>query len=411
MPGESPMHANVWKYYVYLFFLNFQLWWPIWIIYLTEKRGFTLGEVALLDVPFWVSIILLQIPAAAIADRWGRKPTLLASAAAFAGAVSFFGLANSFWLILGSYVVWGISFALLSGTESAFIYDSLKAVGRQTEYPKIYGRGWAVATAGGLAGTLLGAPLADATSLPFPIVLSGGLAFFAVLVAFAFNEPMVRDHDAPYPSYGRIISESFAIVRDKPAVRYGILYFGLITVGSIGPIFFFQKFLLEHHVGLWEVGLWQTPMRVAAVVGALLAHRLISGFGEKRTFYVMAISLVAAYGLLATWDSVYAQLAFPVLNVSVVLSQPGVTNFLNKLVETEQRATVLSLTSLVRSMILIPSAPLLGALADQSLGAAFGAGAIIVAVLGLPLLVLWTPYLDQAEVEVAAVSEQVATVE
>ncbi|HSP55754.1 MAG TPA: hypothetical protein VLS25_09215, partial [Dehalococcoidia bacterium] len=210
---------------------------------------------------------------------------------------------------------------------------------------------------------------------------------------------------------GRIIRESFAIVRDKPAVRYGILYFGLITVGSIGPIFFFQPFLVEHHVNLGEVGLWQTPMRLAAVVGALLAHRLISGFGEKRTFYMMAISLVASYGLLATWDSVYAQLAFPVLNASVVLSQPGVTNFLNKLVATEQRATVLSLTSLVRSVILIPSAPLLGALADQSLGAAFGAGAIIVAVLGLPLLILWTPYLDQAEVEATDITEPVVAVE
>ncbi len=405
------MHANVWKYYVYHFFLNFQLWWPIWIIYLTETRGFTLGEVALLDVPFWISIILLQIPAAAIADRWGRKPTLFASAAAFAGAVTFFGLANSFWLILASYMVWGIAFALLSGTESAFIYDSLKAVGRESEYAKIYGRGWAVATAGGLAGTLLGAPLADATSLPFPIVLSGGLAFFAALAAFAFKEPLIRDHETPHPSYGRIIKESFAIVRDKPAVRYGILYFGLITVGSIGPIFFFQPFLVEHDVNLGEVGLWQTPMRLAAVVGALLAHRLISGFGEKRTFYVMVISLVASYGLLATWDSVYAQVAFPVLNASVVLSQPGVTNFLNRLVATEQRATVLSLTSLVRSVILIPSAPILGALADQSLAAAFGAGAIIVAVLGLPLLVLWTPFLDQAEVEAAALSEPVAAVD
>ena len=153
------MQANVWKYYVFHFFLNFQLWWPIWIIYLTEERGLTLGQVTLIDVPFWLSIIVLQIPAAAIADRWGRKPTLLASAAAFAAAVTFFGLATNFWLILCSYMVWGVAFALLSGTESAFIYDSLKAMGREAEYPKIYGRGWAVATAGGLGGVKADADL------------------------------------------------------------------------------------------------------------------------------------------------------------------------------------------------------------------------------------------------------------
>jgi hypothetical protein len=256
-----------------------------------------------------------------------------------------------------------------------------------------------VATVGGLAGTLLGAPIADATSLPFPIVLSGGLAFFAAVAAFTFREPLIRDHEVPHPSYGRIITDAFAIVRDRPAVRYGIMYFGLITVGSIGPIFFFQPFLVEHHVDLGEVGLWQTPMRLAAVLGALGAYRLITTLGERRTFYGMAIGLVASYALLASWDSVYAQVAFPVLNATVVLSQPTVTNLLNRLVESDQRATVISLTNLVRSMVLIPSAPLLGALADVSLGASFAAGGIIVAVLGLPLLVLWTRYLDRAESE------------
>ena len=407
MQGDSPMHANVWKYYVFHFFLNFQLWWPIWIIYLTEERGLTLGQVTLIDVPFWMSIILLQIPAAAIADRWGRKPTLFAAATAFAAAVTFFGLATTFWLILCSYLIWGVAFALLSGTESAFIYDSLKAMGRESEYPRIYGRGWAMATVGGLAGTLLGAPIADATSLPFPIIASGGLAAFAAVAAFTFREPLIRDHETPHPSYGQIIHDAFAIVRQKPAVRYGIMYFGLITVGSIGTIFFFQKFLVEHNVDLWELGIWQTPMRLAAVGGALVAHRLITSQGERRTFYGMAIMLVASYALLASWDSVYAQIAFPVMNAMVVLSQPTVTNLLNRLVESEQRATVISLTNLTRSAILIPSAPLLGALADESLGLAFAAGGLIVAVLALPLLLLWTPYLDQAAPEEPVVAEPV----
>ena len=53
---------------------------------------------------------------------------------------------------------------MLWGTESAFIFDSLKALGREEEYPRIYGRGWAVATSAQVAGTLLGAPLASATT-------------------------------------------------------------------------------------------------------------------------------------------------------------------------------------------------------------------------------------------------------
>ncbi len=387
------MQANIGKYYAFHFFLNFQLWWPIWIIYLTETRGFTLGQVTLLDVPFWTSIILLQVPAAAIADRWGRRPTLIASATAFAAAIAFFGLATNFWLILGSYAIWGIAFSLLSGTESAFIYDTLRSLDREGEYPRIYGRGWAVATAATLAGTLLGAPIADATSLPFPIVLSGGLAAFAAVAAITFKEPLAEQRGETHLSYGQIIRQSFAIVRERPPVRYGILFFGLITVGAVGPIFFFQPFLVEHNISLGQVGLWQTPMRLAGIVGALAAARLMMGLGERRVFYLMPAALVASYALLAVWDSSYAQMGFPVMNFVTVLAQPAVTDYLNRRVPSEQRATVISLTNLVRSMVLIPSAPLMGALADSSLAAAFAAGGIIIAALGIPLLLAWTPHL------------------
>jgi len=395
--NSARVEANVWKYYLFQFFLNFQLWWPIWIIYLTEERGLTLGQVTLIDVPFWLSIIALQVPAAAMADRWGRKPTLIAASAAFALAVSCFGLATNFWLIMGAYLIWGVAFALLNGTESAFIYDSLKACGREGEYPRIYGRGWAVQNVAVIAGTLIGAPLAAATSLPFPIVLSGGLAAMAVVAAITFTEPLPEARTRAHLSYGRIIRESLSIVRQRPNVRYGILFYGVITLGSVAPIFFFQPFLREHGFDVGDVGIWQTPMRVGGIVAALSAGRIISRFGERGTFIAMPIVIFGSYLVLAGWDAPAAQVAFLTMNFVVVLSQPTVTDYLNRRVESEQRATVLSLTNLTRSMILIPSAPLLGALAENSLSAAFLMGAVLVAVLALPLMLAWAPRLGRAE--------------
>lgn len=391
------MQSNIRKYYIFHFFLNFQLWFPIWVLYLTEKRGLTLGQVTLIDVPFWLSIILLQIPAAAIADRWGRKPTLIAAATAFAAAITFFGLANSFWLIMGSYMVWGIAFALLSGTESAFIYDTLKALGREHEYPKIYGRGWAIQTGAAVAGTLIGAPVAAATDLSFPIVLSGGVAACAVLAAASFREPLREVRSSQPTAYVQIVRDAAGIVRRQSAVRYSILFFGLITVGNIAPIFFFQPFLSHHGVSTGEVGLWQTPMRIGGIVAALSAHWIILTLGERRTFYLMPAALICSYLLLAAWDSMYAQVAFPVMTFVVILSQPAVTDYLNRRVPSEQRATVLSLTSMMRSAVLIPSAPLLGLLANEGANSAtFLAGGTIVAAVGLPLLVLWTHHLTGA---------------
>ncbi len=392
------MQANVWKYYAFHLFLNLQLWFPIWIIYLTRERGFTLAEVTLIDIPFWLCIILLQIPSAALADRFGRKPVLIGAALCFTIAVTFFGIAVTFWQVLLVYLVWGIGFSMLWGTESAFIFDSLKAMGREEEYTRIYGRGWAVATTAQVAGTLLGAPLAEATDLQTPIIISGALAFGAFLVALTFQEPHVLDAGRKLPTYGAIIGQSARLVRDQPAVRYSILFFGVITIGSIAVVFFFQPFLEKHEVDLGQVGVWQTPMRLAGIVAALAAHRLIRDLGERRLFYLMPIVVVGGYVMLASWDSVYAQLAFPLINFVVILSQPTVTDYLNKRVPSEQRATVVSLTNLIRSAVLIPSAPLLGLLADEaSDAAAYWAGGIIVAAAALPLMLLWLPHLGGRE--------------
>lgn len=385
--------ANIWKFYVFQFVLNFQLWWPIWVLYLTEKRGLTLGQVTLMDVPFWLSIMLLQIPAAAIADRWGRKPTLLASALCLSAAVTLFGLASSFPLLLLSYLVWGTSLSLLFGTESAFLYDTLKALGREEDYSRMYGRAWGLVTAATLGGTLLGAPLAAETDLALPILLSAAIASLAVLVALAFAEPKIEGAVRRHLTYTQVIRESVQIVRRQPAVRYGILFFGLIAIGSTAPIFFFQPFLREHDIGLGAVGFWQTPSRIAGIIGAVAAYRIIAFAGERQTFYLMPLVIVLSYVALAAWDSLYAQVAFISINFVAFVSQPAVTDYLNRRVPTEQRATVISLTNLVRSAILIPVAPLLGALAEESLAASFWAGAALVATLGLPLMLAWSPYL------------------
>jgi hypothetical protein len=78
------------------------------------------------------------------------------------------------------------------------------------------------------------------------------------------------------------------------------------------------------------------------------------------------------------------------------MSQPVLTDYVNKRVPSEQRATVVSLTNLTRSFVLIPSAPLMGVLADDvSTTAPYWAGAIMVAALSLPLLVLWLPLMER----------------
>jgi MFS family permease len=380
--------ANIWKFYVQTFLLNFQLWYPIWIIYLQEERGLTLGQVTLVEVPHLLTVVVLQIPAAAIADRWGRRTTLALGALLSAMGVTLFGLADTYLLILFSYVIWGAAYALTSGADSAFLYDSLKALGREDDYQRIYGGAWAVFGAASLAGTLIGAPVAAATSLAFPIVLSGGIAALGVLAALSFTEPRPSHDEARLP-YREVMRESIRLAVHQPTVRYAILFFGVLTIGGIAPMFFFQPFLTRHEIDLSQVGFWQTPTRVMSILGALIAYRVASRLGERRTFVLLPLVLAGSYAVLGGWDSVYAQVVFPVMALAAVMARPVVTDYLNRRVPTNQRATVISLTNLTYCLMLIPLAPIVGLIADKaSLSAAFWTGAGIT-LAGMVVLPLW----------------------
>ena len=131
----------------------------------------------------------------------------------------------------------------MSGSDSAFLYDSLKALGREDDYQRIYGGAWAVLSTASLAGTLIGAPVAAATSLSFPIVLSGGIAALGFLAALTFTEPRRFRDDEPQLPYGEVMRGSIRLAIHQPTVRYAILFFGILTIGGIAPVFFFQPFL------------------------------------------------------------------------------------------------------------------------------------------------------------------------
>jgi MFS family permease len=103
--------ANLNKAYLYQFLMNFQLWWPIWVVYLTDKRGLSLTQITALDSVFWLIIVVAQVPAGAVADRWGRKSALLLASLFLSAGILVFGLADSYLLILISYAGWGLGLA------------------------------------------------------------------------------------------------------------------------------------------------------------------------------------------------------------------------------------------------------------------------------------------------------------
>ena len=93
------------------------------------------------------------MPSGIAADRWGRKRTLLIGAVANAAGCAVFAVSFTFWEFTLGEILFALGTALISGADSALVYDSFAAERRQSEYPRAERAGqgaWLVVTAIGL---------------------------------------------------------------------------------------------------------------------------------------------------------------------------------------------------------------------------------------------------------------------
>jgi len=386
---EIALEANIRKSYVYRFLMNFQLWWPIWVIYLQQERGLSLTRITILDVPFLLLVVLAEVPTGAIADRFGRRTSLILGSGLFAIAVFIFGIAESYPVILLSYTVWGLALTFQSGADTAILYDSLKAVGREPDFQKINSRLWALTSLSVLIAILIGAPIAAATSFTFAITLSAVIALAAVPIAWSMHEPQ-GEHGGAHEDYFGTVRTGVRDAWEHPRLRYMILFSAVLMACTYAPMVFAQPFLAEHGVSLGNLGLWQAPIRAAGVVGALFAAQLVSRLGERGAFFAMPTAIVIAMIALAGVDQTWAAAAYLLVGAVAGIQNPVLATYINRHIPSSRRATMLSVQNLVGNLILAGIQPLSGYVADSAgLQGMFLMFTLVLGIVGFGSLALW----------------------
>ena len=220
--------ANVRKSYAYGFLMDFSLTAPIWVLYLRDERGLSLTQITLLEVPLFLLIVLAEVPTGAVADRFGRRVSLHAlRARSWRSPCSSTASRRATPCILISNLAWGLAFTFRSGADTALLYDSLKQAGREGDFQRINGRFWALRSSAMLAGLLLGAPIAAATSYTFAITLERGHPRPArFLVALRHARAESTRASTPREPYLRTLASGVRDAWRRPTLRYIFLFSG-----------------------------------------------------------------------------------------------------------------------------------------------------------------------------------------
>ncbi len=136
---RARLEGNIWKYGVHKIFIK-RLFLPLVAVLLVEEGQVTLEELALIASITAAVQLVLEIPSGYLADRFGHKQSLMLGTFLSAVSTLAYVVSPNFWGGLTASVGYFAGTAFLSGTQQAFMHETLLALGRDDEYEKILGK-------------------------------------------------------------------------------------------------------------------------------------------------------------------------------------------------------------------------------------------------------------------------------
>jgi MFS family permease len=149
--------SNIWKFYVYIFLSSFFFIGPIVILFYLSYISYSqFGIVIAIGL---ATKLLFEIPSGVLGDLFSRKKIVSIGLLLIAFEMFVIGLGQSFNAFILAAILGGLGGALISGADTALLYDSLKAINKEKESKKVYGKLRAIKYWSIVLAALIGAPI------------------------------------------------------------------------------------------------------------------------------------------------------------------------------------------------------------------------------------------------------------
>lgn len=404
--SSSSMYNDI-RYNIAKIYLIQSLRWFMLIISVLvlffQENGLTMQEVFWIQTVFSVVIVLSEIPSGYCSDVFGRRNTMILGVLCGAAGFSFYCVSHGFWTFLIAEVVLGLGASFISGTDSALLYDTLLHIGEEHRYVQTEGRLLSIGNFAEGTASILGGLLA-AISLRTPLYVEAALALLAVPIAFSLIEPERQKADTSRGSMRGIADIVVFALHGHREVKWLILYSAIVGASTLTMVWFIQPYLQLAGLPIALFGVVWAALQFAVGFFSLSAHRIEKLVGKQLLVSLLVLLSVAGYILLGTFISLWA-IVFIVLFYFVRgVGGPIFNGYINALVSSDKRATVLSVRQMGVRLVFSCVGPFLGWIHDRlSLSAALFSAAIVFTVLGVVILFFMYTYrvLDIEEKKVA----------
>jgi MFS family permease len=349
---------------------------------------------------FTVGQVVFEVPTGVVADTWGRRASYLLGAGTLLVSTLLYLLMwhveGPFWGWAASSILIGLGFTFFSGAVEAWLVDALNATGFDGDLETVFAKGQTTAGVAMLTGSVAGGFVAQITNLGVPYVLRTGMLGLTLVAAFF----LMRDigftpsrGSGPVAEVKKVLNASLDNGWRKPPIRW--LMLAAPFTGGVGIYAFYamQPYLLELYGDEGAFGV--AGIAAAVIAGAQIIGGLVVPFVRKlftrRTHAFILGGVISSVALLLIGFTSEFYVAVALLVVwafAFAITVPLRQAYLNGLIESEQRATVLSFDALMSSSGGVVAQPALGRVADVwSYSASYFASAVL-QLAAVPFLIL-----------------------
>jgi len=353
------------KYYLYQGTRTFGFFWPVFTLFLLA-RDLSFTQIALLNSLSAGVVIVGELPTGYVADRIGRRNSMLVSSVLYAASILGFAVARSFAAFAVLWTVWAFAQTFRSGAGAAWLYETLADRLDESAYTRVRGRGGSV-NKWLSAGTMLSAGPLYAVDPRLPFLAAGVLNAASVVVLVTMPETSTFDD-------GRPSEETFSVVDAVPLLREQLSRPPLRSVVVYAGVFFGVLRAADEFVQPVAVGVIDIPL--SAIGGLYAGFTAVSAVASyfagdvedaltTRWAVVGLTTITAVSLLLSVFFPLLALPTFFAMKSSNTVVRPIVSGYLNDHAESLGRASLLSAASLVYAVFRLVFQPVGGVVADR----------------------------------------------
>ena len=357
----SAVRSNIWKLYAIQACTQALFAIPI-IVLFWRSHGLDFRQMMLLQSGFAMTILILEIPTGYLADRWGRKKTIVTGC--FLGFLGFliYASGTNFWHFLLAEMIIGIGVSMGSGASEAIMYDTLSASGEERMYRRTMGNQTFFEFSAEALSSLAGGALA-LFSLVLPLWITTIPMAASVLIALSLHEPK-RHVLRETRHWKRIWDVSLDTLFRHRELRSIIFLHGVISTMTLTFFWFFQPYQKIVGVPLAFFGITHAIIVIAGALASKYVSTLEKRIDDRLLLMAIAAAVVFCFLILGMPPVAWGLLLFLVSRTAWGFLGPLTSDMTNRMAASDVRATVMSVRSFFGRAIFVCTSPFVGMMAD-----------------------------------------------